>query len=90
MGTYHSQSKPFYLYNDAYSSNPDGKMFSAEGLYSESNVTSSNRVYVSQAKTTNENVDNWSVFKPADYIDVDYQYGQITNIRSIANRLYFW
>jgi hypothetical protein len=47
MGTYHSQSKPFYLYNDAYSSNPDGKMFSAEGLYSESNVTSSNRVYVS-------------------------------------------
>lgn len=90
MGTYHSQSKPFYLYNDAYSSNPDGKMFSAEGLYSESNVTSSNRVYVSQAKTTNENVDNWSVFKPADYIDVDYQYGQITNIRGIANRLYFW
>lgn len=90
MGTYHSQSKPFYLYNDAYSSNPDGKMFSAEGLYSESNITSSNRVYVSQAKTTNENVDNWSVFKPADYIDVDYQYGQITNIRGIANRLYFW
>jgi hypothetical protein len=65
-------------------------MLTTEGLYSEANVKSANRVYVSQAKTTNENVDNWSVFKPADFIDVDYQYGEITNIKSIFNKLYFW
>lgn len=90
LGTYHSQSKPYYLYNDAYSSQPDGKQFNAEGLYSEANIKSSNRVYVSQAKTINENVDSWSIFKPADFIDLDYQYGEITNIRGIFNRLYFW
>ncbi len=90
LGTYHSQSKPFYLYNDVYSVTPNGKMLTTEGLYSEANVKSANRVYVSQAKTTNENVDNWSVFKPADFIDVDYQYGEITNIKSIFNKLYFW
>lgn len=90
LGTYHSQSKPYYLYNDAYSAQPDGKIFSTRGLYDEANVKSANRVYVSQAKTTNENIDNWSIFKPADFIDVDYQYGEITNIKGIFNRLYFW
>ena len=50
----------------------DGKIFSTRGLYDEANVKSANRVYVSQAKTTNENIDNWSIFKPADFIDVDY------------------
>lgn len=90
MQQYHSQSKPYYLYNDVYSVTPDAKLFSTRGLYDEANVKSANRVYVSQAKTINENIDNWSVFKPADFIDVDYQYGEITNIRGIFNRLYFW
>lgn len=90
MQTYHTQSKPFYLYNDVYSNTPNGKLFATRGLYDESDVKSPNRVYVSQAKTANENIDNWSVFKPADYIDVDAQYGQITNIKGIFNRLYFW
>jgi hypothetical protein len=75
MQTYHTQSKPFYLYNDVYSNTPNGKLFATRGLYDESDVKSPNRVYVSQAKTANENIDNWSVFKPADYIDVDAQYG---------------
>lgn len=90
MQQFHSQSKPFYLYNDVYSVTPDAKLFSTRGLYDEVNVKSANRVYVSQAKTTNENIDNWSIFKPADFIDVDYQYGEITNIKGIFNRLYFW
>lgn len=90
MQGFHAQSKPYYLYNDAYSVVSDAKLFTTRGLYDEANVKSYNRVYTSQAKTTNENVDSWSIFKPADYIDVDSKYGQITNIKGIFNKLYFW
>lgn len=90
MGVYYSQDKPFYLYNDAYSASPNGKLFVPRGLYDEEDVHSPNRIYVSQAKTVNENIDSWTEFKPADFIDVDARYGEVTNIKSIFNRLYFW
>lgn len=90
MGSYHTQDKPFYLYNDVYSSVPDAKLLTTKSLYSDDYVNSPNRIFVSQAKTPNENIDSWASFKTADFLDVDAQYGEITNIRGIANRLYFW
>lgn len=90
MQQFHSQTKPYYLYNDVYSTVPDGKQYVASSQYDEANVKSPNRIYVSQAKTPNENIDSWTVFKTSDFIDVDAAYGEITNIRGIANRLYFW
>lgn len=76
------------MYNDVYSVTPDAKLFSTRGLYDEANV---NQPIECMYHRLNYqwNIDNWSVFKPADFIDVDYQYGEITNIRGIFNRLYF-
>jgi hypothetical protein len=48
------------------------------------------RCHNSNVKLNNENIDSWTKFQPADYIDVDTRYGPITNMRNFENRLMFW
>jgi len=48
------------------------------------------RCCYSDMKTNNENYDNWTVFKAANFLDADDKYGEITNLRSFNNLLLFW
>ena len=90
MGNYHIQSKPYYVYNDAYSSQSTAKNFVPKGLYSKDSSINNNRIVYSELKTNDEITDSFTQFKVANYLDVDSQYGKVTNLKSFNNYLYFW
>lgn len=90
IGSYHVQDRPYFVYNAVYSSQTGSKQYVPPSIYAEDNLTVSNRIYSSQAKTNNEILDNWSVFKTADYLDVDNQYGEVTNMLNFKDRLFYW
>lgn len=84
------QSVPMYAYNGAYSSQNGSRKYIPKSIYDRDDVTNDNRIIASQAKTSGEVIDSWSKFKYANYIDVDSQYGPITNMHVFKNRLFFW
>lgn len=90
LGNYHIQSKPYYAYNDAYSAQSNVKYFIPSGLYSKDSTINNNRILYSELKTNDEISDSFSQFKVANYLDVDSQYGSVTNLKSFNNSLYFW
>ena len=84
-----SQSRPLHQYNPIYSDNNS----SIEAFYpyvEDSEQNYSGRIHYSQLKTNGENIDNWQIFKPIDFIDTDSQYGPITHLLSSENTLYYW
>ena len=87
-----AQEKPQYEYNSAYSIQPQIKSTESTDLSKDSNTLTNvdYRCYYSDKKTNNENSDSWCVFKPANFLDVDDRYGEITNLRTFNNQLFFW
>ena len=84
------QSVPMYAYNGAYSSQNGSRKYVPKSIYDRDNVTNDNRIIASQVKTSGEVIDSWSKFKYANYIDVDSQYGPITNMHVFKDKLFFW
>lgn len=89
-GTYHVQDSPYYVYNPVYSSQNGGRQYVPASVYAMDSVHSSGRIYASQAKVNNEVYDNWCMFKVADYLDVDSQWGEITNLHTFKDKLFFF
>lgn len=87
---YHVQDRPYYVYNNTYSTQSGSKKYVPQSIYAEDDLSITNRIVTSQAKTNNEVLDNWTQFKVADYLDVDNQYGDVTNLKSFNNRLFYW
>lgn len=90
MGSYFVQDKPYFVYNDAYSSQATSAKYTPKGTYVEDNMTFRNRILCSEAKTNNEITDSWTKFKYADYLDTDNAWGQITNLSTFKDKLFFW
>lgn len=90
--TYQSwvQEEPLYTYNSVYSVQSGSKQYIPKSIYAEDNMLNGCRIMCSEAKTNNEITDSWTVFKVANYLDVDTKHGPITNLKSFKNRLYFW
>lgn len=86
----YTQDKPYYEYNPAYSSTSGGKQYVGKSIYSVDNQINQTRIVVSELKTNNELINQWTKFKFANYLDVDSQYGEITNIKAFNNKLFFW
>lgn len=86
----YTQKKPYYEYNPVYSSTSGSKQYVPKSIYAVDKQKNQNRIVVSELKTNNEMTDSWTKFKFANYLDVDSQYGQITNLKTFNNKLYFW
>lgn len=84
------QTDPLYKYNTVYSSNPTSTTYVALNDDDNSLDEVDYRCYHSNQKLNNENIDSWTVFNPANYLDVDTRYGQITNMRAFMSKLFFW
>ena len=86
------QDKPLYAYNSVYSANSTSRTLAAEDSNNDDWFDSKfdYRVFNSMAKSNDETVDNWLKFLPANYIDVDTRYGEITGLRKFINHLVFW
>lgn len=90
MSDYHIQDKPYYAYNDAYSTQPTAKLYVPSTPYNIDDKAMPNRITASELKTNDEVQDSWALFKFANYLDVDNQYGEITNLKTFRNQLLFW
>lgn len=87
----YTQKKPLYVYNSVYSTYSTAKLFAAVDKDNEDlNLNTDYRVYHSLLKTNDERIDSWTKFMPADYIDVDTRYGEVTELRTFHNKLIFW
>lgn len=85
-----TQDRPLHQYNQIYSANDESNdVFTLKVEKPEDN-NFKQRTYYSEPKTNGEYVDNFVIFKPAAYIDVDPKYGQITNLLTDKNILYYW
>lgn len=99
-GVYHVQDRPYFLYNSVYSVEQTTKKFVPDSIYAERYYLDSdgkevrtsipNRILSSQAKTNNEVTDSWSKFRVADFLDVDNQWGDITNLKTFKDRLFYF
>lgn len=88
VNTY-TQNQDYYMYNTAYSVQPDIITASSE----DDNTADNNydmRVHFSNPKTNGEEIDSWLKTNPADFIDVDGRYGEITALKLFKDKLLFW
>ncbi len=83
-----SQSMPQFRYNSAYSADQFAKVYITN--IDEASKDRDTRVIASEPKSIGERFDSWSIFKPANYIDVDPRHGEITRLKEFNNRLFFW
>ena len=84
------QTSPQYAYNAVYSQQPNAVKFVPKLMYSYGDLSTPNRIIVSEVKTNLEVSDSWMVFKYANYLDVDNKYGPITNLKTFGDKLYFF
>lgn len=85
-----SQERPLHQYNMIYSDNDWSINSFFESPEKKPDNEFPQRIYYSQLKTNGEPIDNWQITKPADFIDADSKYGQITNLLAQDNTMYFW
>lgn len=85
-----SQDRPEHQYNMIYSDNNiSNDIYNVQSIeYTDQKFPQ--RIHYSQLKTNGELIDNWQMFKPLDYIDADTRYGDITNLLTNKDIIYFW
>lgn len=85
------QKKPAYVYNTAYSIDPQLLLVNSSLETIENSIKNFDyRVHYSNPASDNQAVDPWLVFQPLNYLDVDSKYGAITDMRTFKNQLVFW
>lgn len=86
------QKEPEYVYNSVYSVQNTSMPFAAyDDLNPQDyNKTIDTRVYYSDLKQNDEIIDSWCKFRSSNFIDVDQEYGPITDIRTFKNVLTFF
>lgn len=85
-----SQDRPLNQYNEIYfDNNTSNDIFNAEQTeYLETLFPQ--RTFYSNLKTNGEFIDNWNTFKAADFIDIDSRYGEVTNLLTVNDVIYYW
>lgn len=85
------QKEPEYVYNSVYSvQNTSIPLAAYDGLNPQDyNKTIDTRVYYSDLKQNDEIIDSWCKFRSSNFIDVDQEYGPITDICTFKNVLTF-
>lgn len=86
-----SQDRPLNQYNAIYSdNNTSNNIYNVDSDKKDNVKQFKQRIFYSQLKTNGENIDNWQIFKASNFIDVDTKYGDITDLLTIKDTLYFW
>ena len=85
-----NQNTNYYIYNTAYSRQPNAVTYFAKRLYTNTNKNYDCRVYYSDYKYNGETVDSWTSIKLLNYKDVDSRYGSINRLDVTNNTLFFW
>lgn len=86
------QKEPEYVYNSVYSvQNTSVPLAAYDDLNPQDyNKTIDTRVYYSDLKQNDEVIDSWCKFRSSNFIDVDQEYGPITDVCTFKNVLTFF
>lgn len=86
------QKEPEYVYNSVYSvQNTSIPLAAYDDLNPQDyNKTIDTRVYYSDLKQNDEIIDSWCKFRSSNFIDVDQEYGPITDVCTFKNILTFF
>lgn len=84
------QTRPLHQYNSIYSDNEKSNDIFNFTLQDTQINKYKQRIYYSQLKTNGESIDNWCIFKPANFIDANSQYGEITHLYTSKDVIYYW
>lgn len=86
------QKEPEYVYNSVYSvQNTSVPLAAYDDLNPQDyNKTIDTRVYYSDLKQNDEIIDSWCKFRSSNFIDVDQEYGPITDLCTFKNVLTFF
>lgn len=86
-----TQERPAHQYNMIYSDNDaSNDVFTLISTDKNETNTFKQRAYFSELKNNGEFIDNFLIFKALSFIDVDSKYGQITDLCTDKNILYYW
>ena len=85
-----SQDRPINQYNLIYSDNNTSNNIYNTDTDKEIQDIYNQRVFYSQLKTNGENIDNWQIFKAANFIDTNAKYGELTDLYTVRDVLYYW
>lgn len=84
------QDRSLTQYNSVYSENNiSNDVFNTETIEKDQN-NYPQRIHYSELKTNGEAIDSWGNYKATDYIDCDTRYGDVTNLLTSKDVLYFW
>ena len=88
----YSQTDPCYVFNTAYVSENKSRAFASFDSDNTEDVNKSidYRCRYSNIKENSEHIDSWCKFQSSNFLDVDTQYGKITNLRDFKQYLMFW
>lgn len=89
VGDY-TQDRDAYLYNTVYNATPDIVSWTTPEKLENKYDSFDTRIHYSNLKTNNELIDSWVQFAPANYIDVDSRFGEITDLKLFKDKLIFW
>jgi hypothetical protein len=84
--TGYSQQEPMYAYSGAYSAQSNAIIQSNSDIY-EVNELRTSRIQYSEVKNMDEYSDSFLLYKPANYIDLDTQYGKLTKLIEYNGKL---
>lgn len=79
-----------YKYNTAYSTVPEVRISVPKPFDFPEEVKNGTKVINSEKKINGESVDNWLVYKPSNFIEVNSSYGDISNLKVVDSNLFFW
>jgi hypothetical protein len=79
-----------YQYNTAYSTIFTALLYASQQTSDIKLNKFDSRVCYSDPKLNNEDIDSWQTFLPANFIDVDSRFGEITGLRLFKDKLIYW
>ena len=77
-----------YTYNSVYSKQNEAKKFYPKPFDFVEESTIDTKISASEVKVNGEYIDNWTIFKSSNFLEVDSSYGAITELKRFMNRLY--
>lgn len=82
--------KDLYRYNSVYSQEAVYPEFYSDPSIRLFQFKNDVKIKASDKKLNGELIDSWSKFRPNNFIEVDASHGEITDLRTFANKLYYW
>ena len=79
--------KDAYTYNTVFSRQPNLLKFQAKPNNLNENQIFDSRILSSRRKYNGESVDNWLVFDPSEFIDLQNKYGPINKLINFGNQI---